>query len=84
MIEYICSANRTSHDNRNIDQFCYLQDFEKIMPSLPCTHSISGCPCPAPPTPVNIHAIDGRRLDANLSNIDPEKGGQQGQLTAAA
>lgn len=54
------------------------------MQSKPCAHSISGCPSPAPPTPINIHAIDGRRLDANLSNIDPEKGGQQGQLKAAA
>lgn len=72
----------TSQDNSNTDLFSYLQDFEKIMQSQPCAHSISGCPSPAPQTPVNIHAIDGRRLDANLSNIDPEKGGQQGHLIA--
>lgn len=73
----------TSQDNSCTYLFSYLQDFEKIMQSQPCAHSISGCPSPALPTPVNIHAIDGRTADADLSNIDPEKGGQQGQLTAA-
>lgn len=46
------------------------------MPSQSCIHSVNGYP-----SPVNIHAIDGQRLDADLSNIDPEKGGQQGKLT---
>lgn len=40
-------------------------------------------PSTALPTSVDIQAIDGRRVDAVLSNTDVEKGGEQGQLTAA-
>lgn len=53
------------------------------MQSQPCTPSTGGSPSSALPNSVDIHAIDGQRTDAVLSNIDLEKGGQQGSLIAA-